>query len=66
MTAPSDDRTGGDTYYEYRKSRLACGEAYMMCEDCGARLWSFDGDLDQSRKCPYWTQGKCVMPQERK
>ena len=42
-----------DTNITYRQSRLECGEAYMMCNECGARLYSFDGTEDKSRNCPY-------------
>ena len=41
------------------KTRLSSGEAWMICEDCGARLYSFDGCKDTSRKCPYMKNGKC-------
>lgn len=47
------------TYYEIR---LQMGEAYMFCEDCGAKLYSFDGHQDASRKCPYQKAGKCEPP----
>lgn len=42
--------------------RLQMGEAYMMCRECGARLYSFDGDVDQSRSCPYekGPKGECT------
>jgi len=36
-----------------RPPRLRMGEAYMMCHDCGARLYSFDGNDDKSTGCPY-------------
>lgn len=39
--------------------RLQMGEAYMMCENCGAKLYSFDGYQDASRKCPFWKNGQC-------
>jgi len=39
--------------------RLKMGEAYMMCSECGARLYSFDGYEDTSRHCPYKRNGKC-------
>lgn len=32
--------------------RLRNGEAWMLCEDCGAKLYSFDGNMDSSRRCP--------------
>jgi hypothetical protein len=44
----------------YNESRLAMGEAHMMCNDCGAKLYSFDGNKDASRSCPYIeSNGKC-------
>ncbi len=39
--------------------RLYLGEAWMMCNDCGGKLWSFDGDQDGSRGCPYLRDGTC-------
>jgi hypothetical protein len=41
--------------------RLAMGEAYMFCEDCGAKLYSFDGNMDASKRCPYMKHGKCSL-----
>lgn len=35
------------------------GEAWMMCRDCGGKLWSFDGDEDANRHCPYRKNGTC-------
>ena len=40
-------------------ARLASGEAYMMCDECGAKLYSFDGKEDSSRPCPYKRHGQC-------
>lgn len=39
--------------------RLMNGEAWMMCSDCGAKLYSFDGAQDGSKKCPYMDGGRC-------
>jgi len=36
-----------------RPDRLKMGEAFMMCNDCGARLHSFDGYQDKGINCPY-------------
>lgn len=47
-----------DAYYS-PEIRLSLGEAYMMCNQCGAKLYSFDGDTDASRNCPYMRYGKC-------
>ena len=33
--------------------RLSYGEAWMWCSECMAKLYSFDGNEDQSRKCPH-------------
>lgn len=45
------------SYYE---GRLLTGEAYMMCNDCGARLYSFDGNKDKGIDCPKKkSNGKC-------
>jgi hypothetical protein len=41
------------------EARLCLGEAWMWCVDCGAKLYSFDGNEDGSRKCPYMRHGKC-------
>ena len=29
------------------------GEGWVMCEECGGKLWSYDGDTDIGRLCPY-------------
>jgi hypothetical protein len=42
--------------------RLAMGEAWMHCNECGGKLWSFDGDEDASRGCPYKRSGRCEPP----
>ncbi len=42
-----------------RDIRLAAGEAHMMCRDCGAKLYSFDGNEDADRSCPYMKNGVC-------
>lgn len=39
--------------------RLKNGHAWMMCSDCGAKLYDFDGDKDASRPCPYNRGGRC-------
>jgi ribosomal protein L37E len=44
---------------DYHKLRLLLGEAYMMCNECGSRLWSFDGNKDSCVKCPYKEDNKC-------
>ena len=51
-----DDLFGGDTY---RETRHATGEAWMMCEECGSKLFSFDGNQDGMCKCPYRQGGRC-------
>lgn len=44
-------KTKAELEAEKRPSRLQLGEAYMMCQDCGCRLYSFDGNEDvQLRK----------------
>jgi len=39
------------------EARLQAGEAYVICNECGARLWSTDADpanpQDIYRACPY-------------
>lgn len=43
-----------DPNYGYtRPMRLAVGNAHMLCEDCGGKLYDFDGFEDQSRPCPH-------------
>ena len=42
-----------------REARLEVGEAYLMCNECGSRLWSFDGKKDTDRSCPYKVNNKC-------
>ena len=41
-----------DYQLTFAEARLLCGEAHMMCNECGARLYSFDGDQDKDRSCP--------------
>jgi len=33
--------------------RHELGEAFMICADCGARLYSFNGSEDAGRPCPH-------------
>ena len=58
---PEDQKSENQpSYYEMR---LRYGEAYMFCEDCGVKLYSFDGNKDASRNaCPYERYGKCEPP----
>ena len=39
------------------EARIASGEVYVMCNECGARLWSDDAlpseTHDRDRSCPY-------------
>lgn len=42
-----------NTDYKKMKERLELGEAYMICRECGARLYSFDGSQDRDTQCPY-------------
>jgi hypothetical protein len=49
-----------DQEFDRVEARLASGEAYMMCNECGAKLWSFDGNRDADRTCPYkHVEGMC-------
>ena len=43
-------------------NRLDYGHAWMMCNECGAKLYDFDGNKDRDIKCPYKkdSQGKCT------
>lgn len=41
------------TAIEMPMTRLEWGEAWMMCRDCNAKLYSFDGNQDQSIPCPH-------------
>lgn len=41
------------------RDRLSNGCAWMMCSDCGAKLYDFDGEKDSSRPCPYNSGGRC-------
>ena len=51
---------------------IVMGEVYVMCNECGARLWS-DYQLEKETenyrgiKCPYKTlDNQCLTPEERK
>ncbi len=58
-----------DYFEEQTKLRLASGERYVICGDCGARLWSEDcppgTDSDRITSCPYQygTDGSVSMAQ---
>ena len=41
-------------------SRDDLDERRMMCQDCGAKLWSIDGSRDMSMRCPYKCSGTGV------
>jgi len=51
-----DNSSENKSYADIRKE---FGEAYMMCRECGSRLWSFDGNEDSDRDCPYKKNGEC-------
>lgn len=43
-------------FEERVKARLAAGERYVICQECGARLWSEDANghlSDKAIPCPY-------------
>lgn len=51
------------------EARLETGEAWAICNDCGARLHSFDGNRDRAIRCPYNEvdgrgRNDCKMPGE--
>ena len=50
-----------ETDFEKRiRLRLQYGCAYMICEDCGSKLYEFDGSQDRSSRCPKRkSNGKC-------
>lgn len=52
--SPSPEPTMSPT-----EMRLYLGEAWMHCNQCGGKLFSFDGDRDGSRGCPYQSNGRC-------
>lgn len=49
--------SAGDDHYENIQRRLASGERYAICNECGARLWSEDAPdgttSDRDMPCPY-------------
>lgn len=47
---------------DYTENRLSLGHAYMMCNECGCKLYDIDGYKDLSRKCMYKKdeEGKCT------
>jgi hypothetical protein len=47
---------------EKRRARLEMGHAWMMCNECGAKLYDFDGHEDKARACPYVKdeKGRCT------
>ncbi len=48
-----------EKFLERTARRLEAGEAYMICNECGGKLYSFDGSRDADRSCPYRRDGKC-------
>jgi hypothetical protein len=52
-------REDDDKPVETKPIRLEMGEAWMMCSTCSAKLYSFDGDKDSMRPCPYMRHGQC-------
>lgn len=42
--------------------RLEQGRAFMICNECGAKLYEFDGYQDMDKKCPYkkGEKGECT------
>lgn len=52
-TDKPEDRDDRPRPRSERSARLESGEAWMICSDCGAKLYSFDGKEDASRKCMY-------------
>ena len=43
-----------------KAARMVLGEAWMMCGECNGKLFSFDGETDGVRPCPYkGKDGKC-------
>lgn len=61
----NEDAGGGSALniqlYDHSADRLRNGEAYMMCNECVSKLYSFDGDKDASRSCPKKRNGECVV-----
>lgn len=46
--------------YQMRmKERLEGGHAWMICNECGGKLYDFDGNEDKDTRCPYRKNGKC-------
>lgn len=42
-------------------TRLDLGNAWMWCNECGAKLYEFDGDSDRDKPCPYVKdKGRCT------
>ena len=41
------------SYKDRMNERRANGHAWMMCSECGGKLYDFDGHEDRDRKCPY-------------
>ena len=44
-----------------QERRNAMGEAHVMCNDCGARLFSEEGVEDRGMRCPYVGQEAVKM-----
>lgn len=53
-SGPIQEPVPGATGVEINSpARLELGEAWMWCSDCMSKLYSFDGNMDRSRKCPH-------------
>lgn len=48
--------------FDAAAARRSAGEAWMICNECGAKLWSRDGDRDADTKCPYKKGVNCEPP----
>ncbi len=49
----------GSSYEERMDARRANGHAWMMCSECGGKLYDFDGHEDSDRPCPFRRNGRC-------
>lgn len=46
-------------YEERMTRRLEFGNAWLICNECGAKLKEFEGHKDLDRSCPFKRNGHC-------
>lgn len=48
-----------DQFQRRTENRLTLGIAYVLCNQCGGKLWEDEGHADKAINCPYLKGGIC-------